>query len=195
MTDRVRRWGPMLTAAGLFGVFVAPSPALATMDILQTDDNSQTYCLTSGFTTQPSLAHNAMAVLDTTTEFATPSAGTCSGARASSTTDVWWIQMDLGTSIRGEEQCMRVIPGSTSPFLLPYCESADVRIDFAEIDNVGGADDMQDREKTAVHELGHSVGLGHHTHVCAMRSGELGGTALTLRRWHASDITMINDNY
>jgi hypothetical protein len=187
------RWGPVLAAAALLGAFVAPTPAFAVMDILQTDDNSQTYCLTSGFTTQPNLAHDAMEVLDSTTEFATPFSGTCSGNRLSSTVDVWWIQMDLTGTIRGEEQCRRVIPGSSNPFLLPYCESADVRIDFVELDK--GENDLLDREKTAVHELGHSVGLGHHTHVCAMRSGELGGTNEELRRWHDDDIDMINDNY
>lgn len=188
-----RRWGPVLAAAALLGAFVAPRPAFAVMDILQADNNSHSYCLTSGFTTQPSLAHDAMSVLDADTEFSIANNGTCSGTRTSSTIDVWWVELNLEGDIRGQEQCRKVIPGSSDPFLLPSCETADVRIDYAELDE--GENDALDREKTAVHELGHSVGLGHHTHVCAMRSGELGGTNVELRRWHANDIAMINDNY
>jgi Matrixin len=194
-TGVLRRWGPAMAAAVLLGAFVAPRPALAVMDILQADNNSHTYCFTSGFTTDTAVADTAMDVLVEDTEFTVSFSGTCSGSRTASLVDVWWSEMVLIASNRGEEQCRVQKGGSSDPFLLPYCETADVRMNFPLIDSVGTANDALDREKTAVHEVGHSVGLAHHTHVCAMRTGELGGTNQALRRFHADDIAMIDDNY
>jgi hypothetical protein len=187
------RWGAVLAAVALLGGFVAPRPALAVMDILQADGSPHDYCLTSGFTTQPALAHAAMNVLANTTDFDRTNRGACTGNRTSSLIDVWWFELDLPGTTRGQEQCRVVIPGSSSPFRLPHCETADVRIDYVQLDI--GDNDAQDREKTAVHEVGHSVGLDHHTHLCAMRSGAIETTDVAERRYHADDITMINDNY
>jgi hypothetical protein len=191
---RTRWWWAIIpVVAAVLGPFLVPRPALAVMDILQADGSPHDYCLTSGFTTQPALAHTAMGVLDSTTDFTIVNRGTCSGTRSSSLVDVWWYEMDLPGNTRGEEQCMKVIPGSSEPFLLPSCQTADVRIDYVQLDI--GDDDPQDREKTAVHEVGHSVGLGHHTHVCAMRTGGVPDATEQWRRYHAADIAMINDNY
>lgn len=196
----LRRWAPAVTVATLVGVVVVPRPALAIMDILQADDNVHSYCLTSNFTTAPNVAHNAMSVLDTTTEFGITNSGTCSGNRTASLIDVWWSEVDLPAGVLGQEQCRVQKGGSTDPFLLPYCETADIRFDFPAVDAPTTNNDALDREKNAVHELGHSVGLGHHeTRICAMRSGRVVETTtanrLAERRFEAADITMINDNY
>jgi hypothetical protein len=49
------------------------------------------------------------------------------------------------------------------------------------------------RRKTAVHELGHSVGLGHDT-ISAMITGSV-STALQWRRCRSHDIGHINSHY
>ena len=48
--------------------------------------------------------------------------------------------------------------------------------------------------QTAVHEVGHSVGLGHDT-ISAMKSGEITDTSLTWRTYSAADIADINSHY
>ncbi|MFD0900786.1 hypothetical protein [Actinomadura sediminis] len=104
-------------------------------------------------------------------------------------TDVWWWKRDLGPGVRGEAQCMTWVSGNR-------CDSADIRLDFAELDK--GGNDWHDRRKTAVHELGHTVGLGHHSpgaHDCAMMSGEVPNTDVTWRRFHPHDRYHINQTY
>jgi hypothetical protein len=176
----------------LAGALIAPGTARAAPvfpEVIMADGNLHTYCLTAGFTTSPNLAHNAMNVLGAT-DFTVSQDASCLAG-----TDVWWIQMDLPGRIRGQEECMDVVNGR--------CSTADVRIDFAQIDQ--GDNDAQDREKTAVHELGHSVGLGHHAdppnaqHECVMRSGDIldfpDGLNIKWRRYHQEDITNINAAY
>lgn len=177
----------------LTGALIAPGTAQAAPvfpEVLMADGNVHTYCLTAGFTTSPNLAHNAMNVLGNTTDFTVRQDASCLAG-----TDVQWIQLDLPGTRRGEEQCMDVVNGR--------CSTADVRIDFPEIDE--GESDAQDREKTAVHELGHSVGLGHHAdpptaqHECTMRSGDIldfpDSLDIKWRTYHAEDITNINAAY
>jgi hypothetical protein len=148
------------------------------------DNGTHTYCYTSGFTTDRTVASYAMSVLGSTTDMndlfpTTPQF--CSFRE----TDVWWWEMNLPGNLRGQRTCEWESPAS-------ICKSSDLRMDFAELDL--GDDDWYDRRKTAVHELGHSVGLGHDT-ISAMRSGEIPDTSLTWRRYSAHDISHINARY
>ena len=77
------------------------------------------------------------------------------------------------------------------------CIASDIELDFDELDdgpNDTSDDDWEDRRKTAVHEVGHSIGLGHDT-ISTMRQGEIPDTSLTWRRYSADDIADINGHY
>jgi hypothetical protein len=184
----IRRLGAGLLAvvavsAGL--VFTSATASATTYpEVTPLPDSSlHTYCFTAGFSSSPdpSVGHYAMQVLDSQTDFTISDLGACSD----NNTDVWWFSLNLAAGIRGQYQCMLTAAGR--------CNRADVRIDFAEID--AGDFDWEDRRKTAVHEVGHSVGLGHHSpaaHNCTMISGEIPDTSLQWRRYHAHDVDHIN---
>jgi hypothetical protein len=148
------------------------------------DNGTHTYCYTSGFTTDRSIATYAMSVLDSTTDMSDlfPTTPEFCSFRE---TDVWWWEMNLTDNLRGRRVCRWESPAG-------ICKSSDLQIDFAELDE--GSNDWYDRRKTAVHELGHSVGLGHDT-ISAMREGEIPDTSLTWRRYSAHDISHINAAY
>ena len=76
---------------------------------------------------------------------------TCGGSRPT------WTGTD-----RGVRDCWLESPTGT-------CTSSDIKLDFGQIDT-GTGDVWEDRRKTAVHEVGHSVGLGHDT-ISAMKNG------------------------
>lgn len=145
------------------------------------DSSLHTFCTTSGFTTDRTVATYAMSVLDTTTDMTISDLGGCSA----STTDVWWWEQDLPGTLRGERSCF----SHSSPGV---CDSSDVKVDYAQLDI--GSNDSEDRRKTSVHELGHSVGLGHDT-ISAMISGEIPSTALQWRRYSAHDLAHLNAQY
>jgi hypothetical protein len=178
-----------LAACVVAAVIAMPSLAHANPfpnngDSTVADNSTHTYCYTSGFTTDRSVASYAMSVLDSTTDLtdlfpATPA--TC----AFMETDVWWWESNQPAGIRGVRDCWLESPNG-------ICTSSDIDLDFAELDN--GTSDWEDRRKTAVHEVGHSIGLGHDT-VSAMRSGEIPSTSLTWRRYSAHDIAHINGAY
>jgi hypothetical protein len=65
-------------------------------------------------------------------------------------------------------------------------------LDYPQLDV--GINDWYDRRKTAVHEVGHSVGLGHDA-ISAMISGEVPSIALVWRRYSPHDIGHLNANY
>jgi hypothetical protein len=148
------------------------------------DNGTHTYCYTSGFTTDRTVASYAMSVLDITTDM-TDLFPTTPEFCTFRETDVWWWEMNLPDNIRGQRECEWESPAG-------ICKSSDLRMDFAELDE--GDNDWYDRRKTAVHELGHSVGLGHDT-ISAMRSGEIPDTSLTWRRYSTHDIAHINARY
>lgn len=193
MTDRpprrtavVRRlWLVLAIAFG--GVLLVPSAAQATPfpETWLADGNVHTYCFDASFTAaNRPVGTNAMNVLGNTTDFSVSQDAACIAG-----SDVKWFQVNLPAGTRGQAQCMAFHPNGT-------CSTNDVRIDFPEIDI--GVNDAQDREKTAVHEVGHTVGLGHHSpaaHDCAMVSGELPSLDIKWRRYHAHDISHINAAY
>jgi hypothetical protein len=143
-----------------------------------------TYCYTEGFVTDPSVADYAMAVLGNTTDMTDLypiDPAFCSFRQ----TDAWWWEEDLPAGTRGMRTCeLNGGPG--------ICQSNDLKLDFAELDI--GSSDWEDRRKTAVHELGHSVGLGHDT-ISAMISGEIPDTSLTWRTYSQHDIDHINATF
>jgi hypothetical protein len=150
------------------------------------DSGLHTYCFTAGFSSSidPGTGTYAMSILDSTTDMTISNLGACSA----NTTDVWWFALDLAGTIRGQAECI-FFSGSV-------CDSADVRIDFAQIDI--GDNDIADRDKTSVHEIGHTIGLGHHSpasHNCAMISGEIPSLDIIWRRYDAHDISHINAQF
>ncbi|MDG4831104.1 hypothetical protein O7627_17560 [Solwaraspora sp. WMMD1047] len=180
----------MSAAAALLGAVVAQSPAHAVMETRPADGSQHDYCLHSTFTTDPATAHTAMiSALDGPTDMTALFRHTCpTGPRGNSTIDVWFMEGGLvNPDARGEYRC-QVPVGSV-------CDTANVRINFPQIVEDGGPQ-PENREKTVVHEVGHSVGLGEHTHTpCAMRQGTITSTALAHRRFASSDITLINNHY
>jgi hypothetical protein len=150
------------------------------------DNGAHAYCFTSTF---DNFAANrapvtwAMNRLDAQTDMSDIPEACATG------TDIWFYRIDLPAGIRGQAQCTRFNDNGR-------CATADVRMDFPEL-NIGD-NDLQDQQKTAVHEIGHTVGLGHHSpaaHDCAMVSGEVPSTALKWRSFHAHDVTHINQTY
>ena len=144
------------------------------------DNANHTFCLAGSFTTDPSVATYAMNVLDDTTQMYDTRVTDCT-----SITDVRWRQTNLAGGLRGQRSC-------NSYNSAGECESADIEMDFPELDI--GSNDWYDRRKTAVHELGHSVGANHDT-VSAMISGGVPSTALQWRRYSPHDIEHINAAY
>lgn len=145
------------------------------------DSSLHVFCTTSGFTTDRTIATYAMDVLDSTTDMFDSDSGSCS----SSSDDVWWWETNLPGTLRGQRTCF----SHSSPGV---CDSSDIDLDIAQLDV--GSNDWYDRRKTSVHELGHSVGLGHDS-ISAMISGEIPSTALQWRRYSAHDIGHINAQY
>ena len=177
--------------AALFAVTALAVPAVASAnpfpnngDSTVADNGTHTYCYTSAFTTDPTVASYAMDVLDSTTDMtslfpATPA--TC----AYMETDVWFWEDDQPAGVRGMRDCWLESPNG-------ICTSSDVHLDYGQLDI--GNNDWEDRRKTAVHEVGHSIGLGHDT-ISAMISGEIPDTSLTWRRYSTHDIGHINAAY
>lgn len=145
------------------------------------DSALHTYCFTRNFADAAArYGGYAMAVLDNTTAMSVADHGVC----RDDATDVWWWAMDLPGGIRGDAECVR--------WSRNICDSADIRLDLERID-IGDADDA-DREKTAVHEVGHTVGLGHHDD-CAMSSGDIPSLDLRWRRYSALDVQLIDRQF
>lgn len=174
-----------IVATAFAGLFL-PGRASATPfpETWLADSSLHTYCFTAGFSNSrdPFTGTYAMIILDNTTDMSISDYGACSD----NTADIWWWAQDLPGTIRGQAECI-FWNGSGSA-----CDSADVRIDFDQLDI--GDNDIADRDKTSVHEVGHTIGLGHHTD-CAMISGEIPSLDLQWRRYSAHDISHINAQY
>jgi hypothetical protein len=174
-----------VVAASAFALSVLAAPAAAdtfpgNYDAALADSSLHTFCLTSTFTTDPSIATYAMDVLDSTTDMWDSHYSSCDNSL-----DVWWWEWDLPGSLRGQRTCYAYNSAGR-------CDSSDIDIDLAQLDI--GSDDWYDRRKTSVHELGHSVGANHDSE-SAMISGEIPSTALQWRRYSAHDIGHINAAY
>jgi hypothetical protein len=149
------------------------------------DNGLHTYCYTSGFTTDASVGSYAMSVLGNTTDMDDHfpiDPPFCSFDE----TDIWWWEADLmPNNRRGQRSCFLESPNG-------ICTSSDIFLDYDRLDL--GDDDWEDRRKTAVHEVGHSIGLGH-DNTSAMISGAIPDTSLTWRTYSAHDIAHINGQY
>ncbi|GAA1406150.1 hypothetical protein ACFQZ4_01485 [Catellatospora coxensis] len=192
-TNVTRRAGSRFSLAGL-AMACAAALLLATPgsayafpdngDSTLADNATHTYCYTSGFTTDASVGAYAMAVLGNTTDMDDLfpiDPPTCSFME----TDVWWWELNLAAGVRGTRSCWLESPNG-------ICTSSDLTLDYAELDV--GAFDWEDRRKTAVHEVGHSVGLDHDPD-CAMMSGQVPDATLQWRTYCADEIADINAAY
>lgn len=184
----MRRTGRSILGMAVAGILIIVPAAGAhanpfpnNYDDAVADSFIHTFCTTSGFTTDPSVATYAMNVLDSTTDLIDSDLGGCSSV----TTDAWWWEENLPGGLRGQRTCF----SHSSPGV---CDSSDLKLDFGQLDV--GSNDWYDRRKTSVHELGHSVGLGHDS-ISAMISGEVPSTALVWRRYSDHDIDHLNAQY
>lgn len=172
----------------LAAVLLQPAPAHATEypETWLPDSKGHAFCLTDSMNTKEKrdIAYWAMDRVGDTTDLDTFVEPCAAG------TDVWWAAKDLGGTLRGWAECV------TWNSDRGVCDSADVILDLGRLNR--GNDDWYDHRKTAVHEVGHTVGLDHHSpgaHDCAMIRGEIPGRDMKWRSFHAHDIAHINDQF
>lgn len=145
------------------------------------DSSVHTYCLQSWDTANDeNVVHYAMQnVLDNTTDMTDSFSSTCT-----TSTDAVFRDVNLSGNTRGRYQCQTYTGDD--------CNYSIIQLDFAQIDI--GSWDWQDRRKTSVHEVGHSVGANHDS-TSAMISGAIPNANLQYRRFSTHDISHINANY
>lgn len=187
---RLRRFVAPLAIAATLVVGIAAlaipqalaDPFPGTNDGRRADGTTHVYCYHESVTIYGPLSY-AMVNLDSQTDMTRSYSSTCY-----SSTDVVWIEGDLAGTLRGSRGCVKAISST-------ICDSSELTLDYAQIDV--GSDDDEDRKKTACHELGHSVGLGHHdTSSDCMRNGAVPSTALQYRQYRDHVVTShINPNY
>lgn len=180
-----RRGALLLLVLGVLAIVFAPRVRADSFpgnyDTRVADSFFHTFCYDSSFTTDTSIATYSMGtVLDNTTDMFDAYSTSCLNA-----TDVWFVEADLAPGVRGSRTC--VVAASSS-----VCDRSNVTLDIVELDI--GSWDWYDRRKTAIHEVGHSVGLNHDS-ISSMVSGEVPSTALVWRRYSSHDISHINTQY
>jgi hypothetical protein len=140
-----------LAVTAAIATVLVPSPAHAkpfpgNYDNAVADNGVHTYCFVFGFTTDQSVAHYAMDVLNDTTDMSAQFMSTPTWCLFPEN-DVWWMEADLAADTRGSRVCaLSLVAG--------VCAGSIVSLDFAELDEGVNDDDWEDRRKTAVHELG-----------------------------------------
>lgn len=187
-TSRNRAW-KMLIAAGSALLAVSMLQAVAGADSFPdnydtrlADSTTHTFCYESSFTTSTTVGKYGMIRLDNSTDMDYFEYSTCAN-----NTDVWWMEADLAPGKRGSRTC--AVPESSS-----RCNRSNITLDFVELDV--GANDWHDRRKTALHEVGHSVGLNHDEgSTNCMRSGEVPSTAYSYRSFSSHDENHIDTEY
>jgi hypothetical protein len=183
---RGSKLGWLVATGTIAAVLTVPSGASAANnnDNTLADNAIHTYCYTSGFTTDASVGAYAMAVLGNSTDMDDLfpiDPPFC----AFNETDIWFSELNLAPGVRGTRDCWLEDPAG-------ICTSSDIVLDYGEIDN--GALDWEDRRHVAVHEVGHSVGLGH-GNGGAMTLGPVPDASLQWRTFSAVDIANINSWY
>ena len=137
------------------------------------DGPSHYYCFSDGFSGTPNdpelssrfaTVRDAMNRLRSTTVMSTVEVSACDVD-----TDIKWVAQGLvGPGRRGNYRCKIEYSVKNADYTI--CDTATLTLDFDAIDesdNKNGYDDEKvDRLRTAVHEVGHSVGLGHPDEYC-----------------------------
>lgn len=189
MRPYIRLGSVMIVAAAMFTVappaaqadpFPAPGNFLA-------DNSVQSYCLWSDFVTAPEIAHGSMQQLDDTSDLVASLNPPCIGEVV---TDVQWTEENM-PGFLALYQCQRVIDGvCTHGFLWMNYDAIDGHPDPALIHH--------QRLSTGIHEVGHSVGLGHtdpSTGANAMRVGEWVDNQQAWLHYTAHQVQHLNDAY
>ncbi|WP_216209962.1 hypothetical protein [Amycolatopsis aidingensis] len=184
----------LLAVLALGTVLVAPGSAQATKfpETYLADSQSHGYCFVGGgwFQSRKNSVHYAMDKLGDPTDMTTfMERGGAYPGDCKPGTDVAFFAADLPGNVRGLAQCADWNSSDR-------CNKSKVTMDYPQLDE--GPWDWQDRRKTALHEIGHTVGLGHHSpgaHDCAMLRGPIPNKNLKWRQLHPHDHYHINRQY
>jgi len=158
---------------------VVPCPSLRLAD-----NEIHTYFYTTGFNSFRAVADYAMDTLDSTTDMVSQLPETPEFCEFRQT-DVWWWSTNLAAGVRGQMSC-------AGWYTNGRCWSYDIDLDFTELDQ--SSLDWEDRQKTACHELGHTLSISHNTTDGAgscMISGEIPNANLQYRRYSSHHISHI----
>lgn len=148
------------------------------------DRSSHTYCFEPMNTSvHDNIVNAENNALDAETQVTVAYQSSCDYSSGTET-DVVWDTADLSGTVRGRAWCEDWDDG--------LCDQSYVELDVAELNE--GSNDEVDTTKTACHELGHTVGLTHHSsgYGCLI-SGEVPSTDLMWRRYVDHHKGHIND--